>query len=171
MRLISISLIILLLQSCSTVDIKNEINTGIRQYENDSLNEAVITLTKVISVTDTCTNCFLYRGFAYKDLVQYDKALQDFNSFINIDTNAAVGYANRASVYYLKNDYQAALKDFTKAYQINPTSKHLLNPISHMLFATGQKDEACNYYKRALEMGDTTFDNSIKTYCGKKGQH
>lgn len=171
MRLISISLIIFLLPSCSTIDIKREINTGIRQYENDSLKESIITLTKVISVNDTCSTCFLYRGFAYKDLEQYDEALRDFNSFINIDTNAAVGYANRASVYYLKNDYQAALKDFTKAYQIKPTSKDLLNPISHMLFVTGQKDEACNYYKRALEMGDTTFDNSIKAYCDKKGQH
>ena len=171
MRLISILLVITLLQSCSPIDINKELNTGKRQYENDSLKESIITLTKVISVTDTCTNCFLYRGFAYKDLEQYDKALQDFNSFINIDTNAAVGYANRASVYYLKNDYQAALRDFTKAFQINPTSKDLLNPISHMLFATGQKDEACIYYKRALEWGDTTFDNSIKTYCDKKSQH
>jgi|SRR5215203_2957470 len=150
MRLIGISLLIFLLQSCSTIDIKKLINTGIRQYENDSLKQSIITLTKVISLTDTCTNCFLYRGFAFKDLEQYDNALQDFNSFINMDTNAAVGYANRASVYYLKNDYQAALRDFTKAFQINPTSKDLLNPISHMLFASGQKDEACIYYRRAL---------------------
>ena len=171
MRIISISLIMTIFYCCSTIDIKKEISTGIRQYKNDSLKASITTLTRVIAMTDTCTRCFLYRGFAHKGLEQYADALKDFNSYIRLDTNAAVGYANRASIYYLQNDYPAALKDFMKAYQLNPTSKVFLNPISHMLFATGQQDEACKYYKQALAMGDTTFDVSIITYCAEKAKN
>jgi tetratricopeptide (TPR) repeat protein len=160
-----------LLDSCSTIDINKEKAIGIRQYENDSLKDAINVLTKVIAINDTCTECFLYRGFAYKDQKQYDKALKDFNLLISIDTNKAIGFANRASIYYLKNDYKSALRDFLKAYHLDSNSNVFFNPISHMLFATGQKDEACIFYEKALTIGDTTFDNSIKVYCDKKNGH
>ena len=68
----------------------------------------------------------------------------------------------------MQNNYKAALQDFLKAYQLDTNSKVLFNPICHMLFATGQKDEACFYYKKSIEVGDTTFDNSIKAYCDEK---
>jgi tetratricopeptide (TPR) repeat protein len=165
MRLITIFLLLTFLYSCSTLDVNEQKSIGIRQYENDSLTEAIVTLSRTISFTDTCSECFLYRGFAYKALKQYDKALQDFDSFIKIDTNEALGYANRASVYYLQNNYKSSLQDYMRAHQLDTNAKVFFNPICHMLFATGQKDEACFYYKKSIEVGDTTFDNSIKVYC------
>lgn len=167
MRLISL-FILLIFSSCSRIDVKKEKAIGIRQYENDSLNTAIITFTKIISATDTCSECFLYRGFSYKGLEQYDKALQDFEDFIKIDTNEAIGYANRASIYYIQNNYKAALQDFLKAYELDTSSKVLFNPICHMLFATGQKEEACFYYKKSIEVGATPFDDNIKAYCDEK---
>lgn len=159
---------ILFICACSSVDINKELTNGIRQYEADGLKQAIVTLTKVISATDTCSKCFLYRGFAFKALNDYDNALKDFNLLINLDTREGVGYANRASIYYIKKDYNNALKDFTKALELDSSSKVLYNPICHMLFVTGQKDKACIYYNKALEVGDTTFDKSIIDYCEKK---
>ena len=37
-----------------------------------------------------------------------------------------------------------------------------------MLFITGQKEEACKYYQMSLELGDTTFDDSIIENCRNK---
>ncbi len=159
--------IALIFVSCKTVNIDKETAIGIRQYKNDSLSEAITAFSRVISVNDTCRQCLFYRGVAYKDLKQYDKALEDFNNLISIDTSKPVGYANRASVYYLKNDYKSALRDFSIAYKFD-SSKILLNPISHMLFANGYKDSACIFFQKALAFGDTTFDISIKNYCGNK---
>ena len=167
MRLLIVQFVVLL-YSCSHININEETKKGIRLYENDSITLAISTLTKVISVTDTCATCFLYRGFAYKNKDQYHKAIKDFNSVIDIDSNNVMGYANRASIFYLKNDYKSSLRDFTKAYQLDTSNKILLNPICHMLFATGQEDEACKYYQLLLELGDTTFDYQIKEYCDKK---
>ena len=153
--------------SCSTIDIKDQTKIGIRQYENDSLKEAIVTFSGIIEKTDTCKNCYLYRGFAYKALKEYDKALLDLDAFINIDTTDALGYSNRASVYYLKNDYKSALQDFLYAYQLDSASV-LLNPISHMLFVNGYKDSACFFYEKSMLFGDTVFNEEIKLYCEKK---
>ena len=153
--------------SCSTIDVKNEITVGVRQFENDSLKESITTLSKVIQVTDTCSQCFLYRGFAYKGLKDYSKSIEDFNSLIKLDPKESVGYANRASIYYMKGNYRAALSDFTMAYKLD-SSNIYLNPICHMLFINGFKDSACIYYQKLSALGDTTFDNSIKNYCEVK---
>ena len=123
--------IALIFVSCKTVNIDKETAIGIRQYKNDSLSEAITAFSRVISVNDTCRQCLLYRGVAYKDLKQYDKALEDFNNLISIDTSKPVGYANRASVYYLKNDYKSALRDFSTAYKFD--SSKTLYPICYLL--------------------------------------
>ncbi|MEI9955964.1 MAG: hypothetical protein WDM90_06570 [Ferruginibacter sp.] len=134
------------------------------------MQQSINTLSKVIAITDTCADCFLYRGFAYKDLKQYDKALEDFTSLIDIDKSKAIGYANRASVYYMQNDYKSALSDYTMAYKLD-SLEIFLNPICHMLFANGYKDSACVYYQRLSAKGDTTFYKGIKIYCANKGKH
>ena len=166
MRITYILFITSLFVSCSRIDIKKETINGLRQYKNDSLIESIKTFSKVIAANDTCRQCLLYRGFAYKDLNKYESALADFNSLIKID-DKAVGYANRASVYYIKNDYKSALRDFSIAYKLD-SSTIFLNPICHMLFANGYKDSACIYYQKASSLGDTTFDSIIKEYCNDK---
>ena len=159
---------IVVFASCNQINIQKETDAGIRQYENDSIVNAINTLSKVISKTDTCYACYLYRGFAYKKLKKYDNAIKDFTSLINLDKNDGVGFANRASVYYQMNDYLNSLRDFQRAFYLDTTQTILYHPISHMLFATGQKDSACYYYFKSIENGDTTFNQEIMNYCSKK---
>lgn len=145
-----------------------ETKIGINQFDADSLEAAIETFTKIIDENDTCAECLRYRAFAYKGLKKYDKTLEDQNSFIQLDTAEPVGYANRASVYYMKKDYVKALADFQKALALNPENTSMYNPISHMLFATEQEDRACEYYQKAIAIGDTTFDIKIIDYCNRK---
>ena len=67
-------------QSCVEINVNKEIVKGKRQYDADSLNQSIETLTRVIQKVDTCSDCFLFRGFAFKDLKEYDKAIKDFTS-------------------------------------------------------------------------------------------
>ena len=159
---------ILLLHSCTTINLQKELNNGIRLYKADSTNEAVNVLSKVISSNDTCYDAHLYRGWAYKDLKEYENAYNDFGKLIYLKKDSEVGYANRASIYYLKSDYLNALKDYQKALAINPKATILYNPISHMLFITGKKDEACKYYQMSQALGDSTFNEEIIEYCRDK---
>jgi tetratricopeptide (TPR) repeat protein len=168
MKIQLIIILVLGFQSCIQIDVNKEIARGKRQYEADSLNESITTLTRVIQKVDTCSDCFLFRGFAFKELKKYDKAIKDFNSFIAISKDPHLGYANKGSVYYLENDYSNSLASFQKALELDPGSVKLYNPISHMLFATGKKDEACVYYTMALVNGDSIFDKQIVEYCSEK---
>src|SRR5689334_18877510 len=102
MRLSFLLLFISLFFSCSTIDINKQTAIGLRQYKNDSLAESTATLSMVITVNDTCRQCLLYRGFAYKGIGQYDKAFADFTKLIGIDSTESIAYANRASIYYIK---------------------------------------------------------------------
>ncbi len=144
---------------------QKKLNDGIRLYEADSTKEAVKVLTKVISTNDTCYDAYLYRGFAYKDLKEFQKANNDFEKLIYLKRDDETGYANRASIYYLQSDYLNALKDYQSALVINPNATTLYNPISHMLFVTDSKDEACKYYHMALAIDDSTFNEEIIKYC------
>jgi tetratricopeptide (TPR) repeat protein len=154
--------------SCGSIDIEKETKKGIRQYEADSLNFAIKILTNVINETDSCSECFQYRGFAYKDLKEYDKALIDFDSFVKLNSNKAYGYANRGSIHYINLDYEKALVDFKYALKLDSSFTAMYNTISHMLYATGRKDEACDYYQWAIAFEDTAFDHRIIEYCSKE---
>jgi len=168
MKIRVIIIVILGFQSCVEIDVNKEIAKGKRQYDADSLNQSIETLSRVIQKVDTCSDCFLFRGFAFKDLRKYDKAIEDFTSFIALSKDPYLCYANIGSVYYLKNDYSNSLTNFQKALELHPRGIKLYNPICHMLFATGKKDEACDYYSMALSNGDSTFDNKIVEYCTEK---
>lgn len=155
--------------SCQQIDIPLERERGIKQFESDSLVEAIKTFAKIIKATDTCSSCFLYRGFSYKGLGNFDEAIRDFDSFIQLGTSQALGYANKASIYYLQKDYKRSLINFQKALSLEPENKALFNPISHMLYATGKKDSACIYFQKSNAVGDTIFDRKITEYCRQNG--
>lgn len=164
MRLLLIPILVIASCSPSSVDTTDLKSTGLRQYHNDSLQEAIKTFSIALKSNDTCWDCLLYRGFSYKETEELDKAIADFTSFINIYPNESGGYANRASVYYLKENYESSLTDYRKAYELD-SSKIYLNPICHMLYATGKKDSACLIYTKLANLGDTSFDKGLVEYC------
>ena len=118
-------------------------------------------------INDTCRDCYLYRGFCYKNLKKYDEALADFDKLVYLYPTSGLGYANKASIFYLRNQFYAALENYTAAYRLDSVDI-LLNPICHMLFANGNRDSACHLYQQLSAKGDTTFNDSIKVYCNKR---
>src|SRR4051812_3057600 len=67
---------------------------GIKQYEKDSIEMAINTFDKAIKLNDTCYRCYIYQGFAYKDLKKYNEALNCFYIAISLKPYRAEGYAN-----------------------------------------------------------------------------
>ena len=70
---------------------------------------------------------FNNRGVAYKKQGDYDRALQDFNAALFIDSNYGEAIANRAEIYQAKRDYPSALKDLGEAIRIRPELPALFN--------------------------------------------
>lgn len=63
------------------------------------------------------------RGKAYVKKGDYDRAIADFSTFIQIDPNRAETYNNRGVAYGAKGDLDRAIADFDMAIQLNPWLK------------------------------------------------
>ena len=60
-----------------------------------------------------------YRAMAFSKLEKYDKAINDFNAYIEADPTVE-GYYNRALNYTKLEDSESAMKDYQAALKINP---------------------------------------------------
>src|SRR5664279_478031 len=75
--------LVILICSCKRGSTRYDTEIGIVQYKANRLDKAVITFTNVIDRNDTCFECYLYRGLAYKGLEKYDEAVGDFTYLIS----------------------------------------------------------------------------------------
>ncbi len=88
---------------------------------NGNYDEAINEYTKAIEISPNSATAYSWRGFCYYNKTQYDFAIDDFTSAINLkDTSLDQDYNLRGLSYSAKGDYYSAISDFTKAIEINP---------------------------------------------------
>ncbi|OIO01248.1 hypothetical protein COY52_04460 [Candidatus Desantisbacteria bacterium CG_4_10_14_0_8_um_filter_48_22] len=107
----------------------------IKAEQSETLNLKIKYYTKVIEVNleDTYMSCVLYeyRGGAYFNLGQYQKAIDDYTNVLagadyksfaerEISVYRAGIYNSRGNAYFLLNQYQKAIDDYTKAIELEP---------------------------------------------------
>jgi tetratricopeptide (TPR) repeat protein len=62
---------------------------------------------------------FFFRGTAYSNKGQYDRAIEDFDQAIKIDYDSGA-FCNRANAYRAKGQYNLAIADYDQAIRFNP---------------------------------------------------
>lgn len=93
------------------------------------------------------------RATVWVDLKNNQAALKDLNSAIALDTTYAGYFNERGLIYSLLKDYKNAIKDLNTSIRMNPGNSYTNNNLANCHFALGQKDKACEYWNKALEMG------------------
>jgi tetratricopeptide (TPR) repeat protein len=63
---------------------------------------------------------YYFRGVAYDDKGDYDRAIADFNVAIEYDPDDADYYSGRGKAYKHKGDYDKAIADFEYALKLEP---------------------------------------------------
>jgi Flp pilus assembly protein TadD len=58
---------------------------------------------------------YIYRGFSFFMIGQFDQALEDFNKVIYLNPDLSIGYYNRGLFYLNSDNRQAGIKDFQTA--------------------------------------------------------
>ncbi len=99
-------------------------NKKIKQYE-----PMILDLTKALELCDESDDFDIklfirildFRNYAYFNLEQYDKALEDMNAIIKMDTLHATYYHKRGYVYAFLDSFSLAVKDFSKAISMDST--------------------------------------------------
>ncbi len=144
--IIGIVIIILLLcgiVSCLT-PYENHLARGAIALKNGNYDEAIAEYTKLIEVAPNQATGYFWRGTCYYDIHQYDLAIKDLTTAIELrDSSLDLEYNFRGLALFAKGDYDSAISDFSKSIEINP------NPLCYN--HRGLAYHAKKYYELAIE--------------------
>jgi len=95
---------------------------------------------------------FHYRGDAYKDSGDIERALADYNKAIEIDPGYAKAYNNRGNLYKQTGDLQRAITDYNKVIAIDPMPADAYNNRGNVYMDLGDMQKALADYNKAIEL-------------------
>jgi tetratricopeptide (TPR) repeat protein len=122
-------------------------------------NEAVADLDEALAIDPKAAHVYLSRGLLYFQYVKPQdlrKAMENFTTCLQIDTNNAAALFNRGRCYLLLNQLPEAAADFTAA------RKKGLDSASSQVIARN----ATNYYNRGMEEFSRRNMDSALRYIG-----
>ena len=92
------------------------------------------------------------RGNAYRLLKQYDKAMEDINNSMKIDSLNAWAFMNRALVYEDQKQYDKALVDYNRAAELNSQLHNIYFHRANYFMNRKQYDKALTDYNKLQEL-------------------
>ncbi len=111
--------------------------------------EARIWAVWMISGSDTC-NLLMARVKAATDAKDYDLALKLLNAVTEIKPDFVEAWNQRATIYYLKDDYAHAIADLAQVLAREPRHFGALSGLGLMLQELGDDKDALKAYRDAL---------------------
>jgi tetratricopeptide (TPR) repeat protein len=92
------------------------------------------------------------RGVTYDNLQLYEKAIEDYESAIQLDPTNPHAYANRGNAYYHLQQYDQALADQNLVIQLDPGLALAYNTRGNVYRALHRDDEALADYNHAIHL-------------------
>ncbi|MFQ5442657.1 MAG: tetratricopeptide repeat protein [Thermodesulfobacteriota bacterium] len=97
---------------------------------------------------------YLEKGNTHLFDREYDRAISDFSSAIEINPDYAEAYYRRGCTYNKTKDYDKALSDLTRAVEIDPTHARAFNKRGSVyMLHTDDRARGCADLKRGCELG------------------
>lgn len=97
---------------------------------------------------------------------RYSEAAQLLSEFIGKEPNLPEVYEYRAFSYYFTQQYQASINDIDKMFSFGVKRGNLLNLRGVNLQNLGRRDEACEFYKAAMQAGNKDGGTNYTQFCG-----
>ena len=157
--------------------IKNEVNQylnqskiqGLLSQANNSLKkhpeQAISLYTEILNIESTNEDALLWRGIAYYNSGESEKALEDLNKLVKLHPRHSRAYNNIGNVYSSEKQYSLALKKYHTALKINPQYAAVYSNIAILYTEQEKYQIALEYCDKALDIDD----EMIKTHKQKIG--
>ena len=110
---------------------------------------------------------YLGRGVSHLNMMEYDLAMSDFTSTIEINDTVAGAYHGRAMVNYELHDYSAAVADFLKTLDYSKGNSALYFNLGMSYYRLNEKSNACPYFHKACTLGNTNACRMALMECAK----
>jgi tetratricopeptide (TPR) repeat protein len=126
---------------------------------------SIILFNHTLKVTDD--NCLAYknRGGAYRDLGNYEQAIEDYGRAIEINPGYADAYFNRGVAYNGLGNYEQAIEDFNRAIEIKPDFAYAYYNRGVVYNGIGNYRQAIDDFGRAMKMkavyADTYYNRGL----------
>jgi tetratricopeptide (TPR) repeat protein len=125
----------------------------------ETKNEKVIALCDDLQQKDTArdfSDPVFLKGVYYSNIKEYPRAIALFDEAINRDWRFIEPYIEKGIIFFEQKNYDEALKTFQFATNISYTNADNYYWMGRCYEAIGKKDEATDYYYKAL-----TFDKNF----------
>jgi len=95
---------------------------------------------------------FILRGSAYRNMGDYNRAIQDFNAAIRIKPEIANAYNNRGIAYDYSGQYDRAIQDYDQAIRLQPNYPDAFNNRGLVYQEKGEYDQALQDFDQAIRL-------------------
>jgi len=143
--------------------------------DQSSLKDAIQDLTHAVALNPSSAFCLFLRGKAYRDIGEFNGALEDLNKCLEIQPGFYEAVETRASVYLAKGSLGKAADDFTSVIN-SQCSENIRNAAFHgrglVFLKLGKLNDALNDLNTAVESGSASNEvyqcrASVKIAIGK----
>jgi tetratricopeptide (TPR) repeat protein len=110
---------------------------------------------------------YLGRGISHLNMMEYELAMSDFTSTIEMNDTVAGAYHGRAMVNYELHDYSSAVSDFLKTLDYSNGNSALYFNLGMSYYRLDEKSNACPYFHKACTLGNTNACRMALMECAK----
>jgi len=139
---------------------------GNLNYFNFKTGAALRHYSKAIKLKPEYRDALYMRAAAYAEMEEYSLALRDYEKVLELDPNLAVAKYNMAVILIANEQYERGLSLLAevKPEQL-PTPRDFYYYQGEALYFSGKKEDSCELYAKAGEMGDSEAQEIYLKYC------
>ncbi|MDI3320385.1 tetratricopeptide repeat protein [Pinibacter soli] len=140
-------------------------------YVNNKMDydNAIKDFTEAINRDDKNSSAYRGRGWAYTDRGDYDLAIKDLDTSINLmeasanmsNIDKSVFYNTRGYYFLQTSRYPEAIVDLEKAIQLDPTYEYPYKHLAEVYYAQGKYEQALEAANKAIEF-DRSYVSAYK---------
>lgn len=140
------------------------------QEKNRKLEEGINALNKAFEKDSTQALTQFYLGITYKELSQYEKAIEHLNTAVKLVFPDYLDdiYTHLGISYELNNNYILAIENFQKALKENPLRSNIIYYLAALYDKFySDKSVALTYYRKFLKEAESP-DEKLKSYAEER---
>jgi tetratricopeptide (TPR) repeat protein len=139
---------------------------GNHDYFNFKTSSALRHYSKAIKLKPEYRDALYMRAAAYAEMEEYHLALRDYEKVLELDPNLAVAKYNMAVILITNEQYDKGMSLLAEVKPDElPVPRDYFYYQGEALYFSGKKEDSCELYAKAGEMGDSEAQEIYTKYC------
>jgi tetratricopeptide (TPR) repeat protein len=118
----------------------------------NAFREAGASYSKAIELDPGDSSYWQWRGKAYWELRQGEKALADLSKAISLNSHNSWNWGVRGNIYFDTEQWDEAIADYSKAVELEPNQSHFWHMRGVCYLRLGETNKALDEYTQAIKL-------------------